>query len=278
MCLTASLSGAIVSIRRSAYLRVKVRLNRCDLEEALGFLREAGEFDGPEPFPPELLSSLTTLVRCEDATYAEFDRVHRKMTLCAASSIYGSHAAGAGAPEEVYWATVHEHPVRQHRLRTGQLGAFKIYDFTSPRQMRRTQFYADFLRPWGPNGFLMSVCLPAPPGRTRTFTFHRERADFGERERTLLDLLQPHLFHLRRAAEVRMRARATILATRDDRLTERETEILRRVAEGMRNREIAQALWIAPGTVKKHLDNIYAKLDVRDRTAAVTRLHQRERS
>jgi DNA-binding CsgD family transcriptional regulator len=253
-----------------------VRLSRSDLEGALGFLREAGEFDAPEPFPPELLSSLTTLIRCEDATYVEMDRVRREVTLYAAFSTFGPDVAGP--PEEVYWATVHEHPVRRHRIRTGELGAFKIYDFISPRQLRRTQFYADFLRPWGPNGFLMSVCLPAPTGRTRTFTLHSERADFAERERTLLDLLQPHLSQLRRTAEVRIRARAAILATQDDRLTERETEILRRVAEGMRNREIAQALWIAPGTVKKHLDNIYAKLDVRDRTAAVTRLYQRERS
>ena len=58
-------------------------------------------------------------------------------------------------------------------------------------------------------------------------------------------------------------------------LTDRETEVLARVAEGMRNREIAQALWIAPGTVRKHLDNIYAKLGARTRTAAVRLAQER---
>jgi DNA-binding CsgD family transcriptional regulator len=51
-------------------------------------------------------------------------------------------------------------------------------------------------------------------------------------------------------------------------LTHREREILDLVAEGKTNAEIAQRLWVAPGTVRKHLDNIYAKLGVHTRTAA----------
>lgn len=51
-------------------------------------------------------------------------------------------------------------------------------------------------------------------------------------------------------------------------LTRREREILELVADGKSNGEIAEHLWIAPGTVRKHLDNVYAKLDVHTRTAA----------
>jgi DNA-binding NarL/FixJ family response regulator len=39
--------------------------------------------------------------------------------------------------------------------------------------------------------------------------------------------------------------------------------VLELVARGWRNREIGAALFIAPGTVRKHLDNVYAKLGVR---------------
>lgn len=54
-----------------------------------------------------------------------------------------------------------------------------------------------------------------------------------------------------------------------DPLTKREVEILRLMAGGYSNREIADALGTAEGTVKNHASNILSKLGVRDRTRAV---------
>lgn len=54
-----------------------------------------------------------------------------------------------------------------------------------------------------------------------------------------------------------------------DRLTKREVEILRLMAGGYSNREIADALGTAEGTVKNHASSILSKLGVRDRTRAV---------
>lgn len=51
-------------------------------------------------------------------------------------------------------------------------------------------------------------------------------------------------------------------------LTNREIDILRRMAEGLNNREIAELLVITEGTVKNHVTNILGKLGVRDRTQA----------
>ncbi len=56
-------------------------------------------------------------------------------------------------------------------------------------------------------------------------------------------------------------------------LTDREREILELVAAGKTNAEIAEAIWIAPGTVRKHLENVYEKLGVHSRTAAVATLN-----
>jgi DNA-binding CsgD family transcriptional regulator len=54
-------------------------------------------------------------------------------------------------------------------------------------------------------------------------------------------------------------------------LTARERDVLAWVARGKTNAEIAQLLWLAPSTVRKHLENVYAKLGVSTRTAAVAR-------
>lgn len=53
-------------------------------------------------------------------------------------------------------------------------------------------------------------------------------------------------------------------------LSGRELEVLTAVARGQSNKQIARALRLSEATVKTHLLHIYAKLDVRDRTAAVT--------
>jgi DNA-binding NarL/FixJ family response regulator len=54
-------------------------------------------------------------------------------------------------------------------------------------------------------------------------------------------------------------------------LSDRELEVLRLLADGGSNREIAAALFLAEGTVKNHVTNVLAKLGARDRTQAALR-------
>ncbi|HWQ75227.1 MAG TPA: response regulator transcription factor, partial [Syntrophomonas sp.] len=58
-------------------------------------------------------------------------------------------------------------------------------------------------------------------------------------------------------------------ARKTEKLTGREVEVLRMVAEGMSNSEISEKLYITLGTVRNHLSNIYAKLEVDNRVKAV---------
>jgi two-component system nitrate/nitrite response regulator NarL len=68
------------------------------------------------------------------------------------------------------------------------------------------------------------------------------------------------------AGELRLRA-----SSDGPRLSEREAEILRLLAEGLSSGEIADELGVSVTTVKSHLRNLYEKLEVSDRAAAVAR-------
>src|SRR5436309_1606432 len=59
-----------------------------------------------------------------------------------------------------------------------------------------------------------------------------------------------------------------------EQLTERELEVLRQLAKGRQNKEIATELWISERTVKFHVSAILAKLGVGNRTEAVSKAAQ----
>ena len=99
--------------------------------------------------------------------------------------------------------------------------------------------------------------------------------DFRDRERLLLHRLRPHLSGLYRSAELRRRLGAATVAFDPDateRLTRREREVMVCVADGLSDAEIASVLVIERSTVRKHLENIFEKLRVRSRTAALAKL------
>ena len=73
----------------------------------------------------------------------------------------------------------------------------------------------------------------------------------------------------RRAALPRARA-----AARADELTDRELEVLRLMATGASNAEIAGMLVVGEATVKTHVGNVFAKLAVRDRAGAIVYAYQ----
>ncbi len=72
----------------------------------------------------------------------------------------------------------------------------------------------------------------------------------------------------------RSKAQATDASLLIEPLSEREIEVLRLVAAGLSNPEIAKKLIVSPGTVKSHVHNIYGKLEARNRAQAVARARE----
>jgi DNA-binding CsgD family transcriptional regulator len=102
---------------------------------------------------------------------------------------------------------------------------------------------------------------PDGPIDHRLIFWRADGPDFSDHERWILALLRPHLAEFERARRNQERA---------DRLTERQSELLDLAAAGMTNRQVARRLGLSEGTVSRHLENIFSRLGVNSRTAAVT--------
>jgi DNA-binding CsgD family transcriptional regulator len=136
-------------------------------------------------------------------------------------------------------------------------------DFYSARQWHSTGMYTDYLRPCGRDKSMI-MPLPGPPGIARRLVFFRGPGpSFTDKHRSAATLLQPHITDV-------LRLQARRAATRS--LTARQRELLQLVAAGHHNRAIARQLGLSPGTVRKHLENTFAKLAVASRTEAIAKI------
>jgi len=102
------------------------------------------------------------------------------------------------------------------------------------------------------------------PGRHLRLIGWRQRgSNFTDRDRFFLRLLRPHLANAFQSGS---------LAGQEPILTRRQLEVMTLVQAGMTNRQVARRVGVSEGTVRTHLENIYARLGVASRTAAVNRV------
>jgi DNA-binding CsgD family transcriptional regulator len=216
--------------------------------------------------PESLLADLMSQVRCDVVVFQGFDS--GRQTHWFVQEIPST--LGSEDLNRTYWQHYRDSQFDMYPIHTGDLrSVIKPADFYSARQWHSTAMYTDFDRLMGIKHCLM-VCLPeAPPSTTgpgrhvRLTLDRRSGPDFSERDRALLTLLRPHLHQAYLDAE---RRRHPVPP-----LTPRHWDLLKLVAAGHTNAQIARRLGISEGTVGTHLENIYARLNVSSRTAAVTR-------
>jgi DNA-binding CsgD family transcriptional regulator len=351
------------------------RLLPQDFRALLEFLRELYALRDLEAFRAHFLSALPRIVPSEVTTYDEMNPTKKE-------SKDWSNPPEAFTPTLKHaWAQVlHEHSILMHHTRNpDDSRVLKLSDFLTQSQLHHLALYNELYRKWGVEsnmGIVLSMSLPLVIG----VGFHRGKPDFSERERSMLNLLRPHLVQAYHNAEAasrmqqelelarqgtegmgrgmivlspegrvrRMSTRArqwveeyfgspsgltdslpealqrwvrhqqTLLVGADEiplprgplvveregkrlvvrlvsdrdhslllleerhtalqpeslkplRLTRREAEVLPWVAQGRSNYAIGKILGMSELTVKKHLEHIYAKLGVWNRTEAAAR-------
>ena len=242
-----------------------IRVSERDLRTLLGIVAgDRGDLP-PAGLPDSLLGDLMSVVRCDIVTFSGLDSGRR-------AHWFGQDVPAKDISDGVqgFWAHYWHCPFSSHPDRTGDLRSVaKISDWYSARQWHSAAIYCDYFR--GQQfEHQLALCLPGPrwpdagPGRTIRLAFFRGPGrDFSERDRALLALLRPHLHRAYLTAERRRHP--------TPQLTPRQRELLRLVAAGHTNAQIARQLGLSEGTVRIHLQNIYARLQVPSRTAAVTR-------
>ena len=221
-----------------------------------------------EGLPLSLLADLEDQIRCDRVDFIGFDGSRKADRF--AQALPADDASVREGLQPAYWKHYRASKFCSYPASTGDLGSILMYsDFYSTRQWHSTGMYTDFVRPLGLEHCLM-VCLPEPPPRTagperhlRLYLNRGPGPDFSERDRAVLTLLRPHLHRAYLDAE---RRRHPV-----PRLTPRQDELVRMLAAGHTNTQIARRLGISESTVGTHLENIYQRLNVSSRTAAVTR-------
>lgn len=349
-------------------------LSEQDCQQILTFVHTLYTPHSLKNFQTHLTSVVTRLVAADIPGYCAFDFTQAQL-------IEGSPLPRMSAEQARNVSNQHltEHPVASHYLKTWDWRAYKLSDFVSEQQLHRMEgVYQQFLRPMGMEEQLTLTLPHNDPNIVDAVTLLRSKRSFTERDRNILNLLQPHLMQARQTAQVlsqlqqenqqlhsSLNAAGSIVISKEGRiqlmthkaeqwlrqyfsvkhwgqslpehlqrwvsyqqslfsrngtpaktrlplkvekdgrqltarfvadptedqylllleeqqqpklsledfellgLSQREAEVLYWVAKGKENLEIAEILYVGQTTVRKHLEHIYQKLEVKTRASAV---------
>jgi DNA-binding CsgD family transcriptional regulator len=234
-------------------------IHATDLRKLLTVIDAARASEADDGLPAGVLEHARDLVACDIISFTEFDPAHQRDYLNQ-NPPGDATASDPAAFWHHYW---HCAPCCYPDRSGDLLTVTTISDFYTPRQWHNTGMYTDYLGPCGVEAEAM-ICLAAPTGHARRLLFFRGPGpDFDGRDRLLLSLLRPHLNEAYQDLARRRRTAPT--------LTTRQWELLHLLASGQSNADMARELVVSVSTVRKHLENIFARLGVTNRTAAIAK-------
>ncbi|QBB69984.1 LuxR family transcriptional regulator [Pseudolysobacter antarcticus] len=213
----------------------------------------------PDDFPLHLLQMLRCVVAADIAVVDWAGAVNIPVR-----TLYDPGDAISGDVNTAVHRHLDDNPMYGKR----QLAASSISDHLTRRQWHRTALYGEAYAQVGQEDGL-ALDIPLGGAGFLSLNVTRGQRGFASSERLALSLLGPHVREVYRRLQGNVRlARALDLAHAGEnaaKISARESDVLRWVTLGKSNAEIADLLGIRPGTVKRHLENLYAKLGVQSR-------------
>jgi DNA-binding CsgD family transcriptional regulator len=186
-------------------------------------------------------------------------------------------------PGEVHesWARYAlQNPLADWHMRTRDGRPLRFSDIVTREQLHQTDLYREVYAHLGVE-YQIAFTLPSSEQRIMAIALSRCERDYSDEERELLTLARPHLIQAYRNALDFTDRPLTSGRTpgigpperdlEDLGLTPAQARVLRRIATGTSTATIANELQIAQRTVHKHLQRIYEKLDVSDRSDAAAK-------
>jgi DNA-binding CsgD family transcriptional regulator len=239
---------------------VQIRVD--DLRRLLTAVDQADTGESDQAMPSSVLEALTELVPADEISYCVMDPArHTHLEMHELHGDLPCLEPDEARLEEFFWDTFQESLACSYPQ---QLGDFRnvrrASDFYSAGDLSRSRV-GEFFRLIGVRHEALLPLTPSGPIDHRLIFWRADGPDFSDHEQWILTLLRPHLAEFERTRRNQQGA---------DRLTKRQSELLDLVAAGMTNRQVARRLGLSEGTVRRHLENIFDRLGVSSRTAAVT--------
>ncbi len=240
-----------------------------DVRRLLQIVDQVREQPEDRCFPAAVLTGLLEMIPCSEIGF-QLTEPHRQAVVDGVH-VYDDtlHDLSEPAPDEdaereaLFWEGYWQVGGCSYPLDTG--------DYTSV--LRRSDRISDRAFAATTTGLYMrlagvrhEVMVSLPPQgcvHRRLLLFRNDGYDFTEREVLLLRIFRPHLVELYELQQRRLQDQPD--------LTARQWQILSIVATGASNAQVARALAISQGTVRKHLENVFLRLEVSSRTEAVAR-------
>jgi DNA-binding CsgD family transcriptional regulator len=249
-----------------------VRLPGHSLEDAFGFMLDVSAERDPDRLVRNVVEGLPRLVASEVTTLSICDLA------AGTRRVIGFPSDAISREDEACFnRLLREHPLVRFHSTHSAGGACRISDCVSPRAFRRQEIFSEYYRRIGID-HAMAVPVVASRGLVMSYVLNRKGRDFSDGERNLLDAMRPALANLYRFATIAARSLESQSAgDAAQALTPRQLEVLRWVAAGKSDRQVADIHGTSVRTVQKHLQNAYVALGVENRTAAVSRLRAAKR-